>query len=218
MSKLEHFGLRFLGAAQTVTGSMHLLEVGERRLLVDCGMYQGRRKESQPPQPQPAPAGQGGRRGAADPRAHRPQRQPARPWSSGASRAPIHCTAATGGSVQRHAAGLGAHPAVGRGLAQQEAPRRSRTGRRSSRCTPKQDAAEALARFEPHGYDEEFSPFQGVKARFIDAGHVLGSASIDGGRADERPPAPDRLLRRHRPPQPADPARPGDPPSAPTTS
>lgn len=36
--------LRFLGAAGEVTGSCHLLEVGEHRLLVDCGMYQGGRK------------------------------------------------------------------------------------------------------------------------------------------------------------------------------
>ena len=46
MAKLERFGIRFLGAAETVTGSMHLLEVGDRSLLVDCGMYQGRRSEA----------------------------------------------------------------------------------------------------------------------------------------------------------------------------
>jgi metallo-beta-lactamase family protein len=33
--------LTFLGAARTVTGSKHLLEVGGRRLLVDCGLFQG---------------------------------------------------------------------------------------------------------------------------------------------------------------------------------
>ena len=33
--------LTFLGAARTVTGSKHLLQVGDRRLLVDCGMFQG---------------------------------------------------------------------------------------------------------------------------------------------------------------------------------
>ena len=34
--------LRFLGAAQNVTGSRHLLEVDGIRLLVDCGLYQER--------------------------------------------------------------------------------------------------------------------------------------------------------------------------------
>jgi metallo-beta-lactamase family protein len=33
--------LTFLGAAGTVTGSKHLLEVGSRRVLVDCGLFQG---------------------------------------------------------------------------------------------------------------------------------------------------------------------------------
>ncbi|GAB4549391.1 MAG: MBL fold metallo-hydrolase [Anaerolineales bacterium] len=38
--------LEFHGAAQTVTGSMHLVEVNGSRLLLDCGLYQGKRKES----------------------------------------------------------------------------------------------------------------------------------------------------------------------------
>lgn len=33
--------LRFLGAAGTVTGSRHLLEAGGRRILLDCGLFQG---------------------------------------------------------------------------------------------------------------------------------------------------------------------------------
>jgi metallo-beta-lactamase family protein len=36
----------FLGAVRTVTGSMHLLEVNGSRILLDCGLYQGRRDES----------------------------------------------------------------------------------------------------------------------------------------------------------------------------
>ena len=38
--------LEFLGAAQTVTGSMHMLTVNGTRILMDCGLYQGRRAES----------------------------------------------------------------------------------------------------------------------------------------------------------------------------
>jgi metallo-beta-lactamase family protein len=33
--------LSFLGATQTVTGSRYLLTLGERRVLVDCGLFQG---------------------------------------------------------------------------------------------------------------------------------------------------------------------------------
>jgi len=38
--------IQFLGAARTVTGSMHLLSVNGSRILLDCGLYQGRRQEA----------------------------------------------------------------------------------------------------------------------------------------------------------------------------
>ncbi|MCK5837950.1 MAG: MBL fold metallo-hydrolase, partial [Desulfobacula sp.] len=38
--------ITFYGAAGEVTGSMHLLNTGTDQLLFDCGMFQGRRKES----------------------------------------------------------------------------------------------------------------------------------------------------------------------------
>ncbi|NWG17772.1 MAG: MBL fold metallo-hydrolase [Chloroflexi bacterium] len=38
--------LTFYGAAQTVTGSQHMIEVNGKRILLDCGLYQGRRAES----------------------------------------------------------------------------------------------------------------------------------------------------------------------------
>ncbi|MCR5751200.1 MAG: MBL fold metallo-hydrolase [Kiritimatiellae bacterium] len=38
--------LTFYGAAQTTTGSMHLLEANGKRILLECGLYQGHRKEA----------------------------------------------------------------------------------------------------------------------------------------------------------------------------
>jgi metallo-beta-lactamase family protein len=38
--------LKFLGAAQNVTGSRHLLEIDGSRLLIDCGLYQERQYKS----------------------------------------------------------------------------------------------------------------------------------------------------------------------------
>jgi metallo-beta-lactamase family protein len=38
--------IHFLGGVETVTGSQHLVEAGGLRILRDCGLYQGRRKES----------------------------------------------------------------------------------------------------------------------------------------------------------------------------
>ncbi|MEM9079211.1 MAG: MBL fold metallo-hydrolase [Verrucomicrobiota bacterium] len=38
--------LTFCGAAGTTTGSQHLLEANGQRILLDCGLYQGRRKDA----------------------------------------------------------------------------------------------------------------------------------------------------------------------------
>ncbi|GAB4476692.1 MAG: MBL fold metallo-hydrolase [Anaerolineae bacterium] len=38
--------ITFHGAAHTVTGSQHLIEVNGKRILLDCGLYQGKRDES----------------------------------------------------------------------------------------------------------------------------------------------------------------------------
>lgn len=38
--------IQFLGACRTVTGSSHLLEINGKKILLDCGLYQGRRDEA----------------------------------------------------------------------------------------------------------------------------------------------------------------------------
>ncbi len=38
--------LEFIGAAQTVTGSMHVVRTRHGAVLLDCGLYQGRRREA----------------------------------------------------------------------------------------------------------------------------------------------------------------------------
>src|SRR6266850_5287314 len=39
--------ITFWGAARTVTGSMHHLEIKGKRYLLDCGLYQGHRKDAE---------------------------------------------------------------------------------------------------------------------------------------------------------------------------
>lgn len=40
------FDITFQGAAQTTTGSMHIIDINGKRILLDCGLYQGHRKEA----------------------------------------------------------------------------------------------------------------------------------------------------------------------------
>lgn len=41
---MTRLGLQFLGAARHVTGTKHLLEIGDTKVLLDCGLVQGPRK------------------------------------------------------------------------------------------------------------------------------------------------------------------------------
>ena len=38
--------ISFYGAAGNVTGSRHLIDAGNHKILLDCGLFQGRRKET----------------------------------------------------------------------------------------------------------------------------------------------------------------------------
>ncbi|MDO9079557.1 MAG: MBL fold metallo-hydrolase, partial [Desulfuromonadales bacterium] len=38
--------ITFMGAVRTVTGSQHLLEINGKTIMLDCGLFQGKRKES----------------------------------------------------------------------------------------------------------------------------------------------------------------------------
>lgn len=38
--------IQFIGAARTVTGSQHLLSINSKKILLDCGLFQGKRKDA----------------------------------------------------------------------------------------------------------------------------------------------------------------------------
>jgi metallo-beta-lactamase family protein len=46
MTNTSSPAVTFWGAARRVAGSMHLLQVNDRRLLLDCGLFQGPRAEA----------------------------------------------------------------------------------------------------------------------------------------------------------------------------
>lgn len=39
--------ITFAGAAREVTGSCHIVRIGDKRIMLDCGLFQGRRRETQ---------------------------------------------------------------------------------------------------------------------------------------------------------------------------
>ncbi|MGM0583540.1 MAG: MBL fold metallo-hydrolase [Pseudomonadota bacterium] len=166
--------ISFHGAAGGVTGSCHLLELAGRRLLIDCGMFQGGRELREE---NAAPFG-------FDPasvdtllltHAHLDHcgRIPllVRRGFSGE----IVCTAPTR-DLTRLVLLDSAH------LHEEEAKRQGRGGDGAGDHAPLYDTMDALDSFELFGrraaYGRPVELGGGVTATFFDAGHILGSASV----------------------------------------
>jgi metallo-beta-lactamase family protein len=167
--------IEFWGAARTVTGSMHLVQVGGRRVLLDCGLYQGRRKEAF-------------------------ERNRAFPFDASEIDAVLLSHAHidhSGNLPSLHKAGfrgcvyatsatrdLCAYMLVDSAHLQENDVRYVNRRRRKRGQTPfeplytKGDVVEILKQFHCVDYDHPFEAVPGVKAMFRDAGHILGSASI----------------------------------------
>ncbi|MBL8963065.1 MAG: MBL fold metallo-hydrolase [Phycisphaeraceae bacterium] len=177
--------ITFWGAAGEVTGSCTLIETRRARVMVDCGIHQGHHR--------------------ADARNRRP------PWKASlaldavvlshahldhSGRLPllnrlpgswsIHATPATIALTEillQDSARIQEHDAAS------ENRRRLRAGRKAvSPLYGVKDAAETLGRFTAIHYQTPAVIAPGVSIRFVDAGHILGSASIemrveDQGRA-----------------------------------
>jgi metallo-beta-lactamase family protein len=166
--------LSFLGAAQEVTGSCFLVETADTRFLVDCGMVQGGRD---------APA----RNRAAfafDPvsidfvlltHAHIDHSGLLPKLTRAGFKGPIYATAAT---VDLLGVMLPDSAHIQEGDARREA-RRSREKNTPAPLYTLQDARECLGQARGVDYDREFAPHAGVRCRFRDAGHILGSAIVE---------------------------------------
>ena len=172
--------LTFLGAAGTVTGSRHVLESGQTRLLLDCGLFQGLKElrlRNWAPSPVPATSVAG----VLLSHAHIDHSGALPRLGREGFRGPIYCTGAT-------AELLGIMLPDAAHLQEEEAEFANRHG--TSKHAPAlplfttADADRVLTQVRPVGFDESFSPAAGVSARFINSGHILGAAfievSIDG--------------------------------------
>jgi metallo-beta-lactamase family protein len=166
--------LTFLGAARTVTGSKHLLEVDGHRILFDCGMFQGLKELRQRnwlPLPVPADSIET----VVLTHAHIDHSGWLPRLVRNGFKGKVHSTAATADLcklVLPDAAHL------------QEEDAKFANKKRYSKHDPalplytKEDAAEALSRFVTHPFRHPLTIAPGIEAQFINAGHLLGSAYV----------------------------------------
>ncbi len=167
--------ITFHGAAQTVTGSRHLISINGSQLLLDCGLFQGRRADTYarnlnfPFDPQQLGA-------VVLSHAHLDHCGNLPSLAQDGFHGPIHATPATCHLTELlllDSANI------------QEADvayvnkRRARTGEPPVKpLYTVADAQAAIGQLDGQGYDQSFSPLPGVTARMVEAGHILGSAAI----------------------------------------
>ena len=167
--------INFHGAAHTVTGSQHLLEINEKKLLLDCGLYQGKRAESY----------ERNLNFKFDPRtvdvvilshAHIDHSGNLPNLVKQGFERPIYATGATKDIASTMLADSGR---IQESDAEFVNKKRARHGQPPVEpIYTEQDAERVGKMFASRGYEEAFEPIPGVVARFYEAGHILGSASV----------------------------------------
>ncbi len=166
--------LSFLGAAREVTGSCFLVEAVNTRFLVDCGMVQGGReavaRNAEPFEFDPA---------SIDfvllTHAHIDHSGLLPKLTRAGFKGAIHATPATADLL---GVMLPDSAHIQDSDAKRDAKRFRGKNVRTALYTV-QDAHECLKRLRSVEYDREFAPRVGVRARFRDAGHILGSAIVE---------------------------------------
>jgi metallo-beta-lactamase family protein len=176
--------IHFCGATRTTTGSMYLFEVNGQRLLLECGLFQGRREESIqrnccfPFDPRQVDA-------VILSHAHIDHAGNLPNLCKQGYAGNIYCTFATrdlsgimlvdSAQIQKDDAAF-----VSKKRAKQKLPP-------VEPLYSEADAEKALRQFVAFNYDRPFPVLDGVTVTFRDAGHILGSAQVvldvrEGGR------------------------------------
>ena len=174
MTRSNRPSLRFLGAAGTVTGSRYLLEIGRRRILVDCGLFQGF-KQLRARNRKPFPVRPSTIDTVLLTHAHLDHSGYLPALIRAGYRGRVICTSATA-----ELCGL-ILPDSGH-IQEEEAPYAARRGF-SKHKNPKplytlKDAEAALDRFETVDFGQRVDLGDDITATFIPAGHLLGAAQI----------------------------------------
>lgn len=163
--------IEFAGADREVTGSCHIVRVNDKCILLDCGLFQGHRSDAdEKNRLLPCPIEEIDAVVLSHAHLDHSGRLPFLA-SHGYSRA-IHATKATADLTTILLADS-AH------IQENDYEFLSRHGRSvSPPLYGLRDAALVGELMQLHAYDEWFDVCAGVRARFTDAGHILGSASI----------------------------------------
>jgi len=168
--------LKFCGAAGTTTGSQHLLEVNGKKILLDCGLYQGRRKD------------------AYEVNCCFPYFDPATLDAVVLSHAHIDHSGNLPNLTKKGFTGNIFATFATRDLCQvmladcahiQESDAKWLNKKRKKRgeepvelIYTKQDVDQCMKQFINVGYNREMIITKGVTLKFLDAGHILGSAQV----------------------------------------
>jgi metallo-beta-lactamase family protein len=169
--------LKFLGAAQNVTGSRHLLEANGTKILVDCGLYQERQFRERNWEPFTCPPE------SLDAvlltHAHLDHCGLLPKLVKEGFKGRIYCTAATAEIAQIILLDS-AH------LQEEDAEFKRKRHKREGRESPRAveplyttaDAEACFPQFSSVKYKQPIKLASGIEATFCDAGHVLGSSII----------------------------------------
>jgi metallo-beta-lactamase family protein len=183
--------LHFHGAARTVTGSCYVIDTGSARVMFDCGMFQGSKTESElnyrpfPFVPETITA-------LVLTHAHIDHIGLVPKLVKAGFRSVIHSTEATRDLCSIMLPDSGQI---------QEAEVRKLNERNRRRGLPEvvpiytaADADKAMLQFMHHGYGEWVEIAGGLRVRFWNAGHLMGSASVEVEVISADAQAPTRVL------------------------
>jgi metallo-beta-lactamase family protein len=164
------------GAAREVTGSCHELQIGSRRILLDCGLFQGSRRK----------AVEKNATFAFDPAAdinaivlsHAHMDHVGRIpllYKKG-YRGPVFSTYATKDLAEVMLQDSGYIQEKDEAFFRKHCP--TTMVKCDGPLYTQQDAIDCMEIFSGKNYDEWFDVVEGVRAKFLDAGHVLGAAMV----------------------------------------
>ena len=167
--------LTVFGAARTVTGSMHLIEHQGHKLLLDCGIFQGKREESYfvnlhfPFDPSEIDA-MILSHAHIDHSGNIPnlvkQGFRGKIYSTDASEDLADIMLRDSGHIQEN------------DIKYVNKKRRKKGERSLEPIYTQRDAIDAIPYFQSVWYQQKFEPIPGITAQLVDAGHILGSAAV----------------------------------------